>query len=981
MKKQKTATVEARNIPTDNELAILAFSRSDADVAVISSKIASAILRSRSEATLIICGDAKSEAPELAELFAKGRLKLAGNSPDAFIAAIEEAKATWTYVCDVSENFDAGKAISCFTQNKKAFSRDDVVYAGEFTKKSFEKKPSLVERAGSGLYNLFAQLLLPSQARDYTHRYYYFSRKAAEAVFSPSFRTPIEWLCKAAYESIPVEHFMLAGKFAQDKLQRIGAVLKLFFATRFNWFFTDAIKPVKRQATGQHPSWRIAYFAFVLIALVAMPLLSFDYGISWDAKRHNQYGYEMLRYFTSFGEDQACLSETSPIQEFRFYGEHFNVIAAFINTYIKPFGEFETRHVLNALYGFIAMLFASLAAKEMGGWRAGFFAFVFIFLSPVFLAHSMNNPTDIPFAAGCAVALYYLLKILKNLPSPKPSYMLMCGAGIGMAIGARVGGIVWYGYTGMFMGLHWLWLVKSNGWSEARKMIWPYAKILLAVVITGHIIGLSLWPFGQQAPFTNWYVALKRSTDASFFTFNHELFEGVRMYMAKVPWYYLPKFIAINSPLFVLAGLVASVALVVPAGKYFTNRWMFPVLMFILAFPIVYAEFQNMYYYNGWRHYLFVYPPLIVLAAGGWEMMLRLFNQKVAKLVIAAVLVALVSLPLTWMVRNHPNECAYFNELTGGLKGAYGNYETDYYSNSCRAAAEWLAQHEPKRKVIVAINNEPLTASYYANKVNPNMQFQWVREYEEQKPFWDYQLLTSRTYSKNELMNGSFPPKGTIYAVEADGVPLAVVVKREDWSMPLGYKALDNKKLDSAIYYFHQATKYNSKDEETWRMLGFAYMTAGQFDTAETMLKKSIAIYPENYSSYTNLGLIYFNKKDFNKAIEYFSIATKYKENLDESWYYSALAYLNLEDYSNAIKNLSIAAKHNTSIPDVYFYLGKAYDATGKLDKAASNYELCLGINQNFAQAWAELASVYGKLGRQQDAEYCMNKYRSLGGK
>ena len=31
------------------------------------------------------------------------------------------------------------------------------------------------------------------------------------------------------------------------------------------------------------------------------------------------------------------------------------------------------------------------------------------------------------------------------------------------------------------------------------------------------------------------------------------------------------------------------------------------------------------------------------------------------------------------MLLNHPYEYIYYNQLVGGLNGAYGNYETDYY--------------------------------------------------------------------------------------------------------------------------------------------------------------------------------------------------------------------------------------------------------------------------------------------------------------
>jgi tetratricopeptide (TPR) repeat protein len=316
----------------------------------------------------------------------------------------------------------------------------------------------------------------------------------------------------------------------------------------------------------------------------------------------------------------------------------------------------------------------------------------------------------------------------------------------------------------------------------------------------------------------------------------------------------------------------------------------------------------------------------------------------------------------------------------GGLAGAYGEYETDYYSNSCREAAEWIAKQHPTDTLVVAINNETTTASYWAHQINPRLQFVWTRETEEQKQKWDYLILTTRTFSKNELQNGSFPPKGTVYTVTADGIPLAAVVKRENYYMPMGYDALDKAQYDSSVYYFKQAVSYAPKDEEAWRMLGFSLINTGSFDSAEIMLKKAIAIYPENFTAHGNLGLVYFNKKEFLKATESFNTSTKYKENVSESWYYSALAYLNLNDYNNAIKNLEMAKRHNISIPEAYYYLAKAYNVTGNLQKASDNYQLALGINQNMKEAWGELADVFNKLNQPEYAKQCMERYRALGG-
>jgi tetratricopeptide (TPR) repeat protein len=334
------------------------------------------------------------------------------------------------------------------------------------------------------------------------------------------------------------------------------------------------------------------------------------------------------------------------------------------------------------------------------------------------------------------------------------------------------------------------------------------------------------------------------------------------------------------------------------------------------------------------------------------------------------------------MISNHPNEYVYFNELAGGINGAYGNYETDYYSNSCRKAAEWIAKQVPLgQKVTVAINNEPLTASYYAQRINPNIEFMWVRDYEEQKPRWDYLILTSRTFSKNELLNGSFPPKGTVFEVKADQVPLAVVVKRENYFMPDGYTYYDNKNADSAIFFFDKAVQYNPKDEEAYRMLGCSYLNKNSLDTAELYINKSIEIYPENYSAYSNKGTIYLNRNQYDKALEYYNKATYLKRNLTEAHYYASVCEMQKNNYQGAIKHLESALKHNGQIYEVYYNLGVAYLNVGNYNKAEENFGNALTLNPNSAQGYLALGEVYKKMGRQQEYEACMQRYQQLAGR
>lgn len=980
MSKKNTPKPSAEQVKTvsDQELTFLFDSAKKPDDA---NMVAQALLKVRTEASLIVLdkSDVAANLPDVLALKEKSRCHVIGSLRD-----LAERCGKVVYVVDDAASFIPQAVVSCFALNKKSFTESDAVYAGEFNKQSGKLPINLLQKAGIGLYNLLAGILVPAGIKDYTHPFVFFGKDAAVKGFNSNHHKSISVCSRLAYLSTPVVAITLSAKEHQLRKVSFKKIISNILSPRVSWFIKDPLMQFGvEDAAGYQPLYRLLFAAFFLFACIAMPYFSQDFGITWDAKRHNQYGYQMLNYFTSFGSDSIALSATSPIQEFRYYGEHFNVISAFFNTYLGVLGEFEMRHLLNALYGLLAMLFAALAAKQITSWRGAFFALIIIFCSPVFFAHSMNNPTDIPFAAGSAMALYYLIKILQQLPKPALSHLVLCGAGIGMAIGSRVGGIIWYAYVGLFLGISWLLVVKKEGMPSTMKLIWPYARILLLIVIIGHLVGISLWPFAQQQPFTNWYEALKKSTEGAYFTFNHELFEGARMYMANVPWYYLPKFIFINTPEVVWVGIALVLSLLWVLKRNYKNWYAIGVVIFVAVFPISYAEVQSMYYYNGWRHYLFVYPPIAILAACGWDGLGALTKNKISSYASLAGILLLCALPAFWMIQNHPNECVYFNAVSGGTKAAYGKYEMDYYSNSCREAAEWLAKQEPNKKMIVGINNEPLTASYYANKYNPDMEFRWMREYEEQKLPWDYAILTSRTFSSKELEAGAFPPKGTVYTVMADGVPLAAVVRRENDLMPKGYQYFEARNFDTAIFYFRQAAAYNPKDEEVFRMLGLCYLSNGNAPEAIRNLNKAIEIYPENYMAWSNLGLVEINlNKNPDKAIEYFKKANSYKFNYTDAYYYTAMAHYQKGDFGTGLKFLEMAVKRGGgSVADVYYNLGLGYYNTGSYKKAEDNLILALTLDQKSVMSYRLLAEVFNKQGKSAEAQECMNRYYALGGR
>jgi hypothetical protein len=120
------------------------------------------------------------------------------------------------------------------------------------------------------------------------------------------------------------------------------------------------------------------------------------------------------------------------------------------------------------------------------------------------------------------------------------------------------------------------------------------------------------------------------------------------------------------------------------------------------------------------------------------------------------------------MVRLHPDEYVYFNQTVGGLKGAYGRFDTDYWGNSYREAVKALTAHleqtEPgsHHYTVMSVSKRESSSYYFP----PNLSF--TKKPEEA----DFIVATTRD-RLNEMLDGQ-----VILTVERFGVPLTVVKDR-----------------------------------------------------------------------------------------------------------------------------------------------------------------------------------------------------------
>ena len=233
----------------------------------------------------------------------------------------------------------------------------------------------------------------------------------------------------------------------------------------------------------------------------------------------------------------------------------------------------------------------------------------------------------------------------------------------------------------------------------------------------------------------------------------------------------------------------------------------------------------------------------------------------------------------------------YYNQLVGGLKGAYGDYETDYYYISHKEASEWLIKYLEREKITTPkIVGATYSVSWLFRK-NPEIETKVFRNEERSQHDWDYAIITNRYITPYKLKTGLWPPPNAIHTVFADGVAVCAVLERKTKEDYYGYTALREGRNSDAINFYEKALKTDSSDELIFYNFGLALYNDKQYLRADSVLKTAIAINPDFESGLMYLGNIasYRNKAD--EAIMYYKRVIKANRKYYEAYAGLADAY------------------------------------------------------------------------------------------
>ena len=140
---------------------------------------------------------------------------------------------------------------------------------------------------------------------------------------------------------------------------------------------------------------------------------------------------------------------------------------------------------------------------------------------------------------------------------------------------------------------------------------------------------------------------------------------------------------------------------------------------------------------------------------------------------------------------------------------------------------------------------------------------------------------------------------------------------------------------------------------------GTAYYNKGDYDRAIQDIDQAILLNPNEPSFYDTRGVAYKKKSDYDRAIQDFNEAIHLNPNFERAYYDRGGAYIDKDDYDRAIQDFNEAIHLNSNDANAYNNRGVAYQKKGDYDRAIRDYNQAIRLNSNYTSFYGSRASAY----------------------
>lgn len=177
--------------------------------------------------------------------------------------------------------------------------------------------------------------------------------------------------------------------------------------------------------------------------------------------------------------------------------------------------------------------------------------------------------------------------------------------------------------------------------------------------------------------------------------------------------------------------------------------------------------------------------------------------------------------------------------------------------------------------------------------------------------------------------------------------------KKASYHYQMGLSYLGESNVTGALVELTEAEKLNPDDPELQNYLGLAYYRKNKFEIAERKYLRAIALKPGYSEARNNLGVDYLELKRWDDAIYHLKMVTDdiFYQNQESANINLGLAYFGKGDYPKALSVLRSLVGNNPRNPRARVSLGKVYLSLDKAELAIMEFKRAVELHRDYANA------------------------------
>jgi len=303
-------------------------------------------------------------------------------------------------------------------------------------------------------------------------------------------------------------------------------------------------------------------------------------------------------------------------------------------------------------------------------------AVFFMIFSPRIFGDSFFNVKDLILLSFYWIAFYY---ILKSNREHSIKYTLLAAFLSAITINIRLIGI-------SIIFIYIFDYICTTKFSDPRK----FFIYFIVTAITTVVCWARLW----SNPLINFVEAF---TLLANFAWDGDILFLHRIVRASaLPWSYIPVWILVTTPIYILVFfMIGFFRVVLKVGTWQIGSIYYEIIFILIILgSILPVIFLHSIVYDGWRHLYYIYPAIILTAISGYSFLRGVigFTSLKKPLIYLLNFYVFISLIFTaiWMWKSHPHQNIYFNFMAG--KNAGDNFDLDYWGLSNKQAIELISK-------------------------------------------------------------------------------------------------------------------------------------------------------------------------------------------------------------------------------------------------------------------------------------------------